>query len=156
MATGIFAFGSSGVVPCLLDFFIKCLLGIIQLQGIVFTLQACRAYPVTGRETVENRYAEVESYIFVEVIVHLLAESTVDGRIVIRTETTVQAQLRVVVALGNTDIVFTAFQAELCSLYGKPYSPWLFWNISSGGVRGTKSRLTAGDSRLNLPVFPVR
>ena len=70
------------------------------------------------RGTVENRYAEVESYIFVEVIVHLLAEGAVNGRIVIRTEATVQAQLWVVVALGDADAVLATLQTELCSLDG--------------------------------------
>lgn len=92
--------------------------GVIQLQGIVFALQAGCAYPVACGQSVEDRHTQIEADIFVEVVIHLLAESTVDCRIIVRSETSAETQLRIISALGNADAVFASFQAILCRLYG--------------------------------------
>ena len=100
-----------------LNFFVEVLLGIIQLQGVVFTLQAGCTYPVACSQSVKDGNTQIKTDVFVEIITHLLAESAVDCRIIIRTETSAESQLRIVTALGDSDTVFTSFQTILCSLY---------------------------------------
>lgn len=130
----------------LAEFLCRGSFGIIQLQRVVLALQAGCTYPVACSQSVEDRYAQIETDVFVEVITHLLTESPVDGRIVVRTEASVETQLRIITALGDSDTVFASFQTILRSLY-RSLAAQCYLEISSGGVRGASSIFTAGSSK---------
>jgi hypothetical protein len=68
--------GINGIIVHLLDILIKSLLCIIQLKLLVLTLYLSITDVVSCLETVEDRYAETQAYIWLESILYLSTEAS--------------------------------------------------------------------------------
>ena len=137
LAAVVFADGSRSVVPGLLYLLIQGFLGIVQLQGVIVSLQAGGAHPVACGQPVEQGNAEAESDVFAEVVAHLLVESPVQRRVEVGSDAPVQVQLRVVSALRDAYAVLASLQPVFGSLYGGlPCQSYLVDFVGRGEGRG--------------------
>ena len=89
------------------------LLRIVELQEQVILLQAGGAHAVAGGQAVEERDAQIQADIAVEVVLHLVAKS--QGRtsahgVIARPQPAAERELGIESTLGDTDALVAAFQ----------------------------------------------